>query len=67
LAERITGSLKIPTIGIGAGTGTDGQVLVIYDLLGMDHDFNPSFLKKYCDLDTIVTSALSEYKKDVKS
>ena len=47
LAAEITRKVKIPTIGIGAGTGTDGQVLVIYDLLGMNADFNPSFLKKF--------------------
>jgi len=67
LAAEITRALKIPTIGIGAGNDTDGQVLVIYDLLGMNQDFNPSFLKKYCDLDKVVSSALSAYKKDVKS
>lgn len=65
LAAEITRKVKIPTIGIGAGTGTDGQVLVIYDLLGMNSDFNPSFLKKYLDLDSLVTNALKEYKKDV--
>jgi 3-methyl-2-oxobutanoate hydroxymethyltransferase len=65
LASEITKKVKIPTIGIGAGTGTDGQVLVIYDLLGMNADFNPSFLKKYLDLDSLVTNALKEYKKDV--
>jgi len=65
LAADITGKVKIPTIGIGAGNDTDGQVLVIYDLLGMNADFNPSFLKKYLDLDSLVTNALKEYKKDV--
>ena len=65
LAAEITKKVKIPTIGIGAGTDTDGQVLVIYDLLGMNADFNPSFLKKYLDLDSLVTNALKEYKKDV--
>ena len=65
LAAEITGKVKIPTIGIGAGTETDGQVLVIYDLLGMNADFNPSFLKKYLNLDSLVTAALKEYKKDV--
>ena len=67
LAAEITKKLKIPTIGIGAGTGTDGQVLVIYDLLGMNADFNPSFLKKYLNLDSLVTNALKEYRKDVVS
>jgi len=65
LAAEITKKLKIPTIGIGAGTETDGQVLVIYDLLGMNADFNPSFLKKYLNLDSLVSNALKEYKKDV--
>lgn len=65
LAAEITKKLKIPTIGIGAGTDTDGQVLVIYDLLGMNADFNPSFLKKYLNLDSLVTNALKEYRKDV--
>lgn len=67
LAEEITKKLTIPTIGIGAGKNTDGQVLVIYDLLGMNSDFNPSFLKKYLDLDSAVTGALKDYKKDVES
>jgi len=66
LAAEITQELKIPTIGIGAGKETDGQVLVLYDLLGMDKDFNPSFLKKYCNLDDIITKALKEYITDVK-
>ena len=65
LAADITKKVKIPTIGIGAGTDTDGQVLVIYDLLGMNADFNPSFLKKYLNLDSLVTAALKEYRKDV--
>ena len=65
LAAEITKKVKVPTIGIGAGRDTDGQVLVIYDLLGMNADFNPSFLKKYLDLDSLVTNALKEYKKDV--
>jgi len=67
LAKEITETLSIPTIGIGAGTDTDGQVLVIYDLLGMDEDFNPSFLKKYCNLDKTITEALEKYRKDVKN
>lgn len=66
LAAEITSTLKIPTIGIGAGKSTDGQVLVLYDLLGMDSSFNPSFLKKYCDLDEIITNALKAYGADVK-
>lgn len=66
LAKEITETLNIPTIGIGSGVDTDGQVLVIYDLLGMDDSFNPSFLKKYCNLDETITKALSEYSLDVK-
>ena len=65
LAAEITKKVKIPTIGIGAGKDTDGQVLVIYDLLGMNADFNPAFHKKYAELDSVVTEALKEYKKDV--
>lgn len=65
LAAEITKKVKTPTIGIGAGTETDGQVLVLYDLLGMNADFNPSFLKKYLNLDSLVTTALKEYINDV--
>jgi 3-methyl-2-oxobutanoate hydroxymethyltransferase len=65
LAREITGKLQIPTIGIGAGPHTSGQVLVIYDLLGMDEGFNPRFLKKYANLSELVQTALQEYAKDV--
>jgi 3-methyl-2-oxobutanoate hydroxymethyltransferase len=65
LAKEITKSISIPTIGIGAGNATDGQVLVIYDLLGGDSSFNPKFLKKYLNLEELVSNAISEYKKDV--
>ena len=66
LAKEITESLSIPTIGIGAGKYTDGQILVIYDLLGMDKDFNPRFLKKYADLFTVITRAVGDYINEVK-
>ena len=67
LAKRITESISIPTIGIGAGKDVDGQILVIYDLLGMDKDFNPKFLKKYADLHSIITEAVSSYIEEVKN
>ena len=66
LAEKITKAVSVPTIGIGAGNKTDGQVLVIYDMLGMDSNFNPSFLKKYLNLEELIISALKNYKKDVE-
>lgn len=66
VASQITRSVNIPTIGIGAGPGVDGQVLVIYDLLGMNKEFNPKFLKKYADLHTIITNAVGNYIKEVK-
>ena len=67
LATTVSQSLEIPTIGIGAGAGCDGQVLVMHDLLGFDSDFNPKFLKKYANLNKIIGDALSDYDKDVKS
>ncbi|HNX59562.1 MAG TPA: 3-methyl-2-oxobutanoate hydroxymethyltransferase [Spirochaetota bacterium] len=67
LAREISESLSIPTIGIGAGRYCDGQVLVIYDLLGMNGKFNPKFLKKYANLDEIIRNAINEYSADVKT
>jgi len=66
LAVQVTKALSIPTIGIGAGPGCDGQVLVMHDLLGFDADFNPKFLKKYADLNKVIMQALVSYDKDVK-
>lgn len=66
LAARITAALSIPTIGIGAGPACDGQVLVIYDLLGADERFKPRFLRKYADLSSVVRDAVSRYAKDVQ-
>ena len=67
LAERVAKSINIPVIGIGAGAGVDGQVLVTHDMLGMTHEFNPRFLRRYLDLHTEMTDAFENYIKDVKS
>ncbi len=67
LATRISGELAIPTIGIGAGDGCDGQVLVIQDLLGMDPDFQPRFVKRYADVGTVVLDAVGSYIDEVRS
>jgi 3-methyl-2-oxobutanoate hydroxymethyltransferase len=66
LATRISKALAIPTVGIGAGPGCDGQVLVLYDLLGLDQDFNPKFLKKYADLGLATREALERFASDVR-
>jgi 3-methyl-2-oxobutanoate hydroxymethyltransferase len=67
VAERITESLAIPTIGIGAGLGCDGQVLVWHDLLGLYHGRAPRFVKRYADLADEITGALTRYVDDVRS
>ncbi|MDH4128002.1 MAG: 3-methyl-2-oxobutanoate hydroxymethyltransferase [Spirochaetota bacterium] len=67
LAKEITESISIPTIGIGAGPHCDGQILVCYDLLGMNNDFSPKFLRKYAQLNNEITSAVNAYSKDIKS
>lgn len=66
LGKKVTGSLSVPTIGIGAGSEVDGQVLVLHDLLGFDEEFNPKFLKKYANLSSLVFEALSSYDREVK-
>jgi 3-methyl-2-oxobutanoate hydroxymethyltransferase len=66
LGSAVSKSLEIPTIGIGAGAGCDGQVLVMHDLLGFDASFKPKFLKKYADLNKIISEALAGYDKDIK-
>ncbi|MEW6776658.1 MAG: 3-methyl-2-oxobutanoate hydroxymethyltransferase [Bdellovibrionota bacterium] len=66
LAGEITKSISIPTIGIGAGPDCDGQVLVIYDLLGMDNQFNPKFAKKYARLADTIGEAVQSYIKEVR-
>ncbi len=67
LAEIITRELSIPTIGIGAGAGCDGQVLVYQDMLGMFSDFTPKFVKKYADIGEMMKGAFTSYINDVKS
>ena len=67
LAERVSKELSIPTIGIGAGGGTDGQVLVIHDMLGINKGFSPRFLRRYADLHTVMTDAVGRYVAAVKS
>jgi len=67
LGKEITESIEIPTIGIGAGRFCDGQVLVINDLLGMDPDFHPKFVKHYANLFEIISQSVTAYKHDVKN
>jgi 3-methyl-2-oxobutanoate hydroxymethyltransferase len=67
LAKKVSQSVQIPTIGIGAGPDTDGQVLVMQDMLGISKEFKPRFLRRYADLDTIITGAVKNYVSDVKS
>lgn len=66
LTEKVSKKLSIPTIGIGAGVRADGQVLVIHDLLGMTHEFNPRFLRRYMNLYEDMSSAIGQYVSDVK-
>ena len=66
LAAELTASVEIPTIGIGAGVGCSGQVLVTHDLLGLTQDFNPRFVRHYADLATTVTEAVGRYVEDVR-
>jgi len=67
IAEEISSELSIPTIGIGAGPGCDGQVLVNQDMLGLSNGFNPKFLKRYADLRSSVLEAVSQYAEDVRA
>lgn len=67
LATRVTKEIPIPTIGIGAGGGTDGQVLVIHDMVGLNKGFSPRFLRRYADLHGVMTDAVTRYIADVKS
>ena len=67
LASLVTSEVTVPTIGIGAGNGTDGQVLVVADMLGMTRGFTPRFLRRYADLNTVMTDAIGNYVRDVKA
>lgn len=67
LATQVTKELHIPTIGIGAGGGTDGQVLVMHDMLGINQGFSPRFLRRYANLAEIINNAVQSYIKDIKS
>lgn len=67
LAEQTAKSIEIPVIGIGAGAGVDGQVLVTHDMLGMTHEFSPRFLRRYLSLYDGMLGAFQQYIKDVKS
>jgi len=67
LAKEVANSVSIPVIGIGAGGDVDGQVLVLHDMLGMTHEFNPRFLRRYMNLYEGMTKAIGEYVSDVKS
>ena len=67
LAARVASELTIPVIGIGAGGDVDGQVLVVQDMLGMNNGFRPRFLRRYADLHTVMTDAISRYVSDVKN
>lgn len=67
LAARVAKEVSIPIIGIGAGGGVDGQVLVMHDMLGINQGFSPRFLRRYADLASIITDAVGHYISDVKS
>lgn len=67
LAKRVASELAIPVIGIGAGGGVDGQVLVMHDMLGINKGFSPKFLRRYADLSTVINEAVGHYIDDVKS
>jgi 3-methyl-2-oxobutanoate hydroxymethyltransferase len=67
LAQKVAESISIPVIGIGAGSGVDGQVLVLHDMIGMTHEFSPRFLRRYMNLFEDMTKAIGQYVSDVKS
>ena len=67
LAQKVAESINIPVIGIGAGSGVDGQVLVLHDMIGMTHEFSPRFLRRYLNLFEDIKNAVGQYVSDVKS
>ena len=67
LAEKVTESVSVPTIGIGAGVGCDGQVLVLYDMLGMYDKIRPKFVRRYAELGETIRNAAEEYIKDIRN
>ncbi len=67
LGARVAAELKMPVIGIGAGGGVDGQVLVVHDMLGINDEFSPRFLRRYANLHDVMTDAFKQYIEDVKS
>ena len=67
LAKKVASQLQIPVIGIGAGPDVDGQVLVMQDMLGITKEFKPRFLRRYADLHSVITGAISKYVEDVKA
>lgn len=67
LARKVAESVSIPVIGIGAGGGVDGQVLVMHDMLGLNKGFSPKFLRRYADLGSAINEAVSHYIEDVKT
>ena len=67
LAKQVAESVSIPIIGIGAGNGVDGQVLVLHDMIGMTHEFNPRFLRRYMNLYDDISKAIGQYVDDVKT
>ncbi len=67
LAKQVAESVSIPVIGIGAGADVDGQVLVLHDMIGMTHEFNPRFLRRYMNLYETMTNSIGQYVSDVKS
>ena len=67
LAARVSRSVSIPTIGIGAGPDCDGQVLVINDMLGLNTEFHPRFVRRYADLSSVIEKAVQSYVADVRA